>query len=120
MELFKDKTVIISGGAEGIGLAIAKAVGLKGMNVVLGDVNAEGLKAAEQQLTALGIAVATQVMDVTKAADWEATVALAKSSFGAIHALVNNAGCWWQACTHRVDLDERLAVGHGREPNGSC
>lgn len=92
MELFANKTVIISGGAEGIGLAIARAVGKAGMNVVLGDINATQLDRARAELDALGVAVATRVMDVTRAEDWDATVATAKSAFGDIHALVNNAG----------------------------
>ena len=39
MSKFKDKTAIISGGAEGIGLSIAKALGEQGMNVVLTDID---------------------------------------------------------------------------------
>ena len=35
MDLFKGKTVIVSGGAEGIGFAVAQAVGREGMNVVI-------------------------------------------------------------------------------------
>ena len=50
---FQNKTVIISGGAEGIGFALAKSLGQAGMNVVIGDINAEALSAAEQTLKSL-------------------------------------------------------------------
>ena len=43
MELFSGKTVVISGGAEGIGFAVAQAVGREGMNVVITDISTETL-----------------------------------------------------------------------------
>ena len=50
MELFNNKTAVITGGAEGIGLAIARAVGLQGMNVVLGDIDADKVSIAAAEL----------------------------------------------------------------------
>ena len=92
MTQFTGKTAIISGGAEGIGLSIAAALGAQGMNIVLGDIDATQLETARQQLEADGIAVHAAVMDVTKPQDWEQLVAEALSRFGKIHMLVNNAG----------------------------
>lgn len=51
MELFSGKTVVVSGGAEGIGFAIAQAVGREGMNVVITDISPEMLKTAETTLS---------------------------------------------------------------------
>ncbi len=92
MELFNNKTAVITGGAEGIGLAIARAVGLQGMNVVLGDIDADKVSIAAAELREAGINVAAVAMDVTKPEDWETLAELAIDTFGAVHAIVNNAG----------------------------
>ena len=86
------RTVLISGGAEGIGFAIAKALGLEGMNVVIGDINSDSLNAALAKLHSAGINSVGLTMDVVKADDWQRAVALATEHFGALHALINNAG----------------------------
>ncbi len=86
------RTVLISGGAEGIGFAIAKALGLEGMNVVIGDINSDSLNAALAKLRSAGINSVGLTMDVVKADDWQRAVALATEHFGALHALINNAG----------------------------
>ena len=92
MELFNNKTAVITGGAEGIGLAIARAVGQQGMNVVLGDIDAAKVAATAAALRAEGINAAALGMDVSKPEDWQALADLALNTFGAVHALVNNAG----------------------------
>ncbi len=89
---YSSRTVLVSGGAEGIGYAIAKALGLAGMNVVLGDINKPSLQSALTQLQELDINCTGLVMDVVKADDWRRAVDLAISQYGALHALVNNAG----------------------------
>ena len=50
MSDYKNKTAIISGGAEGIGFSIALAMGKEGMNVVLGDIDEAQLAQAEVKL----------------------------------------------------------------------
>jgi NAD(P)-dependent dehydrogenase (short-subunit alcohol dehydrogenase family) len=64
---YTNKTVLVSGGAEGIGFAIARALGLQGMNVVLGDINESGVQEAAKELKALGIKAVARKMDVVKA-----------------------------------------------------
>ena len=51
VDLFKGKTVIVSGGAEGIGFAVAQAVGREGMNVVITDISPDTLATAEADLS---------------------------------------------------------------------
>lgn len=92
MSNFVGKTAIISGGAEGIGFSIAQAVGKQGMNVVIGDIDADQLKQAEAKLQALGIEVLGVKMDVSKQDQWQAVAEQATARFGKIHMLVNNAG----------------------------
>jgi NAD(P)-dependent dehydrogenase (short-subunit alcohol dehydrogenase family) len=89
---FNNKTAIISGGAEGIGLGMAIALGHQGMNIVLGDIDAEQLGNAESRLKKLGINVLAVVMDVTNTEHWEAIADQTIERFGKIHMLVNNAG----------------------------
>ena len=92
MSDFLGKTALISGGAEGIGLGIARALGKQGMNLVLGDIDAAQLEQAQQSLHAEGFKVVGCRMDVTNADDWQTITELALSKFGKIHMLVNNAG----------------------------
>lgn len=92
MSLFNNKTALISGGAEGIGLSIATALGDQGMNVVLGDIDAQMLDQAKQKLTAAGVAVEVCQMDVSKPEDWRRFVDCGLQAFGKLHMLVNNAG----------------------------
>jgi NAD(P)-dependent dehydrogenase (short-subunit alcohol dehydrogenase family) len=66
MELFSGKTVVVSGGAEGIGFAVAQAVGREGMNVVITDVSTDTLSAAEARLSEQGIHVLAMEADARK------------------------------------------------------
>ncbi|MEH6490635.1 SDR family NAD(P)-dependent oxidoreductase [Halopseudomonas sp.] len=92
MSEFAGKTIVISGGAEGIGFSIAMAMGKQGMKVVLGDIDSNQLKLAEDKLQQAGIEVLTAQMDVTRLDDWQALAKQALARFGKIHMLVNNAG----------------------------
>lgn len=92
MANFEGKTALISGGAEGIGLSIAFALGKQGMRIVLGDIDAVQLPIAQQRLEAKGIEVLCVEMDVTQPNDWQRFADQAIARFGKIHMLVNNAG----------------------------
>ena len=92
MSEFAGKTAVISGGAEGIGFGIARALGQQGMNIVLGDIDAEQLQQAEKALVAEGVDVLVVAMDVTDIGQWQSLAQQAVQRFGKIHMLVNNAG----------------------------
>lgn len=92
MELFSGKTVVVSGGAEGIGFAVAQAVGREGMNVVITDVSTDMLRKAEAALSEQGIVVLALEADARKESEWERVADAALDKFGAIHAVMNNAG----------------------------
>ncbi|PLW66942.1 SDR family NAD(P)-dependent oxidoreductase [Pseudohalioglobus lutimaris] len=92
MQEFDGKTAVISGGAEGIGLNLARTLGAAGMNIVLADIEAAPLAAAEKVLQEAGIPVLAVEMDVALFEDWQRTAQAATERFGAVHALVNNAG----------------------------
>lgn len=89
---FAGKTAIISGGAGGIGFALAEEFGQLGMKIVIADIDQEQLAKAQQKLLDANIQVLACPLDVTNYQQWEDTVAAAEAKFGDIHMLVNNAG----------------------------
>lgn len=92
VDKFQGKTAVISGGAGGIGFALAKEFGRKGMRIVIGDIEQSQLVNAEQQLREQGIDVLACELDVTDYSQWQALVEKARERFGNIHMLANNAG----------------------------
>lgn len=92
MSNYKGKTAVISGGAEGIGFGIAQAMGLQGMNIVLGDIDEAQLLKSKTKLLDQGISVHTVKMDVTDPDQWRVMGEQAIERFGKVHMLVNNAG----------------------------
>ena len=92
MSQFAGKTAIISGGAEGIGLSIAKALGEQKMNIVLADIDQKNLEKASLELRGSGISVLPVTLDVADEAQWHDAAKQAIERFGKIHMVVNNAG----------------------------
>jgi NAD(P)-dependent dehydrogenase (short-subunit alcohol dehydrogenase family) len=89
---FSGKTAIISGGAGGIGFALAEEFGQQGMNIVIADIDQAQLAIAEQQLKDANIPVLACKLDVTNEKQWQDTLAATEQAFGDVHMLVNNAG----------------------------
>ena len=92
MRDFENKTVVITGGATGIGFSFAKRFGEEGANIVIGGLRADRLRQAEVELVSLGVNAKYLVCDVTKYGDVEALADFAWSEFGHVDAIVNNAG----------------------------
>lgn len=94
MELqLKGKKALVTGGSQGIGKAIARALAQEGVDVVICARREGPLKAAAQELsTATGSAVTAVAADLTSAADAERLVKEAHAALGRIDILVNNAG----------------------------
>lgn len=90
--LFKDKVVIVTGAAMGIGKAIATAFADEGATLVLGDIAADKLSATVEELKAKGPKVTGLAGDISKVDDANALVDLAKKTYGRVDVLVNNAG----------------------------
>jgi meso-butanediol dehydrogenase/(S,S)-butanediol dehydrogenase/diacetyl reductase len=86
---FKDKTAVITGGASGIGLAIARRFVQEGGRVIANDVNPDSIAALAAELGEAGLAVAG---DVTKEDDVAALFAIALDRFGAVDASFHVAG----------------------------
>jgi 3alpha(or 20beta)-hydroxysteroid dehydrogenase len=83
------KIALVSGGSRGMGATHARAIVANDGKVVIGDIlEAEGAALARE----LGDDAHFIRLDVTKADDWKAAVALAVTEFGGLNVLVNNAG----------------------------
>ena len=89
---FEGRTAVISGGAEGIGLSIAKALGEQKMNIVLADIDEKNLFKSTAELESLGITVLAALLDVADEMQWKSVAEKAVERFGKVHMVVNNAG----------------------------
>jgi|TARA_B100001750_G_scaffold233544_1_gene233889 NAD(P)-dependent dehydrogenase (short-subunit alcohol dehydrogenase family) len=88
----KDKVAFISGGARGIGAAIAKLFAMEGAKVVIGDVLEEEGRKTETEINETGGESLFLRMDVTSEDEWQQAVASTLARFGKLDVLVNNAG----------------------------
>ena len=110
--LLHGKVAVVTGGAQGIGLAIAERFAAEGARVVLGDLNADRLDAAVSALggdeAALGV-----TCDVTSIDDVQRLVDAAVDRFGSLDVMVNNAGITRDATMRKMteeDFDQVIAV----------
>lgn len=92
MKEFKGKVAVVTGGASGIGRAMAERFAVEGMRVVLADIEPETLSRAESEMTTHGATVASKVTDVSRRDDVEALAQFTLDTFGAVHIACNNAG----------------------------
>ena len=92
MKQFKDKVAVITGGASGIGLALARRAAAEGMKLVLADIEEGALAAAAAELKAAGAKVLTVKTDVSRAEAVENLAAQTLQAFGGAHLVFNNAG----------------------------
>jgi NAD(P)-dependent dehydrogenase (short-subunit alcohol dehydrogenase family) len=81
------KVAVVTGGASGIGLGVARRLAAAGARIVIADVEAAALDAAAQELGALGVQT-----DVRHRASVQALADAAVERFGTVNVIVNNAG----------------------------
>jgi NAD(P)-dependent dehydrogenase (short-subunit alcohol dehydrogenase family) len=86
------KTAVITGGASGIGRALAERFAAERMRLVLADIDADALEQAVEELRSTGVDAVGVLTDVTVAADVQALATEALEAFGAVHLVCNNAG----------------------------
>lgn len=88
---WKDKAVVITGGAMGIGRYIALGAAERGANVAIGDVDVDGLNSVKDELLAYGNKALAVHVDVRIEKDARTLIDQAADSFGKVDYLVNNA-----------------------------
>jgi NAD(P)-dependent dehydrogenase (short-subunit alcohol dehydrogenase family) len=88
----KNRTVVITGGATGIGFGLAKACGAMGARIVIGEPRQARLDEAVSTLTEAGIVASACAVDVTDSAQLARFVDHAFDAFGEVALVINNAG----------------------------
>jgi galactitol 2-dehydrogenase len=91
VEALKDKTVIVTGAAGGIGRAVAEEAGHAGARLALVDADAARLGETAAAIRAAGAEVLPCVVDMTDRAAWQKCIDDIAAHFGGIDVLVNNA-----------------------------
>jgi pyridoxal 4-dehydrogenase len=98
----QDRVAIVTGGAQGIGKAIADKLSEEGASVVIADINEEGAQAAAQGLAGEGLGIRA---DMSDAGDVQAMVDATLQRFGRVDVLVNNAAIVPFVPWDEVDLE---------------
>ncbi|VTU46046.1 3-oxoacyl-[acyl-carrier-protein] reductase FabG (plasmid) [Variovorax sp. SRS16] len=95
---------VVTGGAKGIGLGIARELAQGGCRIALWDFDDEALRTAQRSLASEGVDVQTFKVDVSSVEQVESTVAQQLASHARIDILVNNAGIGGDKLVSKMDL----------------
>ena len=106
MKDFGEKTAVITGGASGIGLALAERFAAQGCSVLIADIEADALDLAVKGLRSKGFRAEGHVTDVADPASVEALADRAVALFGKVHLLFNNAGVSITGPTWQMSNDD--------------
>jgi len=91
---FNEKVAVITGGAGGIGLALAKRLADEGAKIMLADISEDALAKAVHGLSAMGATASSVKTDVTSNEDWSRLVNETIDRYGRVDFLFNNAGVY--------------------------
>jgi 3-oxoacyl-[acyl-carrier protein] reductase len=89
---FKGQVALITGGARGIGKAIAESFAKKGVNIAIADISKDGADETATELGTLGIKTLSARLDVSKSVEVVKTFNYVIKELGRLDILVNNAG----------------------------
>ncbi|MFO0691129.1 MAG: SDR family NAD(P)-dependent oxidoreductase [Myxococcota bacterium] len=92
MQSFENKTAVVTGGASGMGFAMASVFAREGMNVVLADVEKGALREAVAKIEAMGVEAIGVPTDVSSEADMDHLGEVVRARFGVPDVLCLNAG----------------------------
>ena len=92
MKTLKGKVAVVTGGAGGLGRAMAMHFAREGMHVALADIDQASLDVTAAELRALGVQAIGIRTDVSKAAEVDALAARVVAELGGVHVVCNNAG----------------------------
>lgn len=88
----KDKRILVTGGARGMGRSHVEHLSAAGASVLIGDVRSSDGELVAAQLRSLGRDVMYLNLDVTREEDWTTATAHSRDVWGGLNGLVNNAG----------------------------
>ena len=106
----QNKVCIITGAAQGIGLATALKFAREGATVIVCDLRPEGIKAAVDACEKLGATAQGYTVDVADRVSVDLMVAAVLADFGRIDVLVNNAGITKDARLQKMTMAQFDAV----------
>jgi NADP-dependent 3-hydroxy acid dehydrogenase YdfG len=92
MQGFAGKVAVVTGAGSGIGQALAVELARAGAQLAISDVDTEGLAQTERRVTALGVRVKADRLDVTEREAFLAYADEVKEHFGKVNQIYNNAG----------------------------
>jgi len=104
--MLKDKVVVITGAAGGIGRKLAALLASRGARLVLTDIRKEKLEELEKAIKAEGLEVRIVEHDVTRPESWDALVSKVLFAFGRIDILINNAGVVQPAAAWEISREK--------------
>ncbi len=87
---FKDRTAVITGGAQGFGFAISKRIINSGGKVIIWDVDKKAVEIAQKEINSKNFSF--QIVDITDFSNVEKSVGDLEEQFGKIDIFINNAG----------------------------
>ena len=104
------KVALVTGGAQGIGKAIALALAREGADIIVSDIMVETAEKTAAEIAGLGVRAKALKMNVADPAEVDAKVKEAQTEFGKIDILVNNAGITKDTLLIRMKPDDFDAV----------
>ena len=114
MEDLNGKVAVVTGGASGIGRAMATAFAAEGMKVVLADLDEVRMRDVEAELSERGTEVLPVLCDTSLEASVQDLARITLERFGGAHVLCNNAHRWQGQSVDRAD--ECMGVGDRHQP----
>jgi gluconate 5-dehydrogenase len=106
----RGKSALVTGGTQGIGMAIARALGEAGASVIVNARNPDKMEHAVMELCASGIDAKGSLFDITDAGQVKAAIDAIENNMGPVDILVNNAGIIKRAPAEDLDENDWEAV----------
>ncbi|MFX1590983.1 MAG: SDR family NAD(P)-dependent oxidoreductase [Promethearchaeota archaeon] len=103
---FEGKVAVITGGASGIGFAMAKAFANKGMKVVIADINERSLKRSSRKLEKIGADILALNINVSDPKQVEKLSNTVYEKYGKVNILCNNAGTGGSGPAHLLEIGD--------------
>jgi 3-oxoacyl-[acyl-carrier protein] reductase len=106
MDRLKDRVIIVTGGAHGIGRAYCRGLAAEGAKVVVADLDIDAAEAVVRSLGESGSDALAVRADVSQAEDVDAMAQAAADRFGSVDGLINNAAVFQVPAMSRVPFEQ--------------